>query len=544
VTLISIFLIAFLYPIPDIKNWISQYPFLLDSIKSYSTMFQQNEPVLMEEEMVIEWMEPLPVETAEVVPSPVDWRKTTGYILLGVYLLVAGLMVIRCAIELFSVFYERRKSKKRTVNGIDIWTSPQIEEPYSFFKWIFINPEKYNQRALSEIIIHENTHVRQYHSIDVLLGEIVSILCWINPIAWLLKEEISINHEYMADQEVMNAGFDKKEYQYHLIGLEHTPTAAANLYNYFSVLPLKKRITMLNKKRTHQARILKYLALLPMAAGLLVINNMDAMARIVDQPEPVVTEAIEMIEEAPVSAPETIPAPLPPDDNKIYTMVDKMPQFPGGDVELLKFINENLKYPITAQEQGIEGRVVASFTVEKDGSINDVEIVRSLEESLDNESIRILKSLPKWTPGENNGKIVRVKFTVPIQFRLSRAEKREDQLKQFEGAEETINGEKVHHVVDKMPKYPGGDKELMNFVSANLKYPADAQEKKMQGRVVVTYVVQKDGTLSNFKVVRSVSPSLDQEAVRVISSMPRWEPGMNKGEKVHVKYTMPIVFKL
>lgn len=271
---------------------------------------------------------------------------------------------------------------------------------------------------LAEILQHETAHARQIHSFDVLVGEFVSIICWINPFAWFFKKEIGLNLEYLADQEVMYAGYNKKEYQYHLIGMEHSNTAIANLYNNFSVLPLKKRITMLNKKRTNNARKVKYLALVPMAAGLLLLNNIDAMARVLNE------KVAEVIQQPTALATTTVSKmeaanPLPPEKDKIYDTCDIMPEFPGGQNALLQFLAKNIKYPTEAQQQGKQGKVVVTFVIEKDGSITNAKVTQALYPSLDEESLRIVKSMPKWTPGKmKDGKVVRVQYTVPLTYRL------------------------------------------------------------------------------------------------------------------------------
>jgi len=539
VTLLGIILFAFLYPLPDIKNWISQQPLLVEYVQVYSSVYQSNEVVSLVENIPESQLEPISETGTIVTPSySIDWNRITEKAGLGIYLLGIIILLFRCMAELFSVYRTFRRSRKQLINGMPVYVSPEIEEPYSFFRWVFIQPEKYSQRTLSEILIHESKHVRQWHSLDVVLGEIVTILCWINPFAWLLKKEISINHEYIADQEVMDAGFNKKEYQYHLIGLEHSPVAAANLYNYFSVLPLKKRITMLNKKRMHRAGTIKYLTLAPLAAALLIVNNMDVMARIVPEQEqisPIPLVEMEEIRKEPV---EWVEAPIPPDDDKVYTKVDIMPEYPGGDVQLLKYISSNLKYPVPAFENGIQGRVVVSFTVEKDGSTSDAEVVRGVDPSLDKEALRVINTLPKWTPGKNEGKAVRVRYTVPVQFKINKS-------KPQESASHTMHkGEKVFTLIDRMPMYPGGDEALMKFISDNIQYPDIAKENGIQGRVVVSFIVEKDGVPADFRVVRGIDPSIDKEAIRVAELMDKWTPGQEDGQPVQVRYMVPVAFKL
>jgi len=106
------------------------------------------------------------------------------------------------------------------------------------------------------------------------------------------------------------------------------------------------------------------------------------------------------------------------DDNVVFVVVESMPSFPGGDAALFKYLNDNIKYPVIAQESGIQGRVICQFVVNRDGSIVDIEVVRSVDKSLDAEAIRVIKNMPKWSPGKQRGKTVRVKYTLPVNFRL------------------------------------------------------------------------------------------------------------------------------
>lgn len=402
--LLSVYLIAFLYPLLDISIWLSTRESVTEIVNYYSTILPLKTVVAADDT-------PLSTEA--------DWLTIAESYMLLIYLAGITLLFLRCIIELFTVIRLRLRSPKQLINGTTIYVLPSQEEPYSFFGWIFASPESHTPQALEEILVHEKTHVRQLHSIDVVLGEIVCILCWINPFVWLLKKEISSNHEYLADEQVMLAGYNKKEYQYHLIGLEHPEMAIAKLYNNFSVLPLKKRITMLNKKRTGRVGKVKYLTLLPLAAGLLLLNNIDAMARIVSRQTTVPVPAEKtMIAPAPEAISVEVATPLPPDDDKVYEVVEVMPEYPGGQGELLKFLARNIKYPEESVKNKEEGRVQIAFIVNKDGSISDVKVLKNATPLLDAEAIRITKSMPNWTPGKDKGKVVRVAYTVPVTFRL------------------------------------------------------------------------------------------------------------------------------
>lgn len=396
--LLSIYLIAFLYPLLDISSWLSNRESVTEMINLYSTILPQAIATTGNDA-------PMHLHTS--------WPMMIKGGLLLIYLAGVALLLVRCLIELFTVIRIRLIAPKRLINGTEVFLLPTQEEPYSFFGWIFIAPEGYSRQTLEEILVHEKSHVRQHHSIDVVLAELIGILCWINPFAWLLKREISSNHEYLADEQVMLAGYNKKEYQYHLIGLEHTDMAIAKLYNNFSVLPLKRRITMLNKKRTGSVGKVKYLTLLPLAAGLLLLNNIDAMARIVNNQEAVAVEQTDAALERTDAS-----QPLPPDEDKVYEVADVMPEFPGGQMELLKFLARNIKYPAESVQKKEEGRVQMGFIINKDGSVSDVRVLKGVSPALDAEAIRVIKSMPTWTPGKVKGEIVRISYTAPITFKL------------------------------------------------------------------------------------------------------------------------------
>ena len=386
----------------------------------------------------------------------------------------------------------------------------------------------------------------------------------------------------MADQRVLQTGYDYKVYQYHLLGLAHHK-AAATLYNSFNVLPLKNRIKMMNKKRTKEIGRTKYLLFLPLAALLLIISNIEAVARTtknftreviqtVEKSTEQVTKAVGQIPEQATVEEATIPKEIPADiditdkdpsaimqkvntgdDDDIFDVVEEMPVFPGGQTGLMEFIAKNLRYPVKAQKEGIQGRVIARFIVEKDGSVSNLAVARrSASSELDAEAIRVLSTMPKWTPGKQRGKEVRVKYTVPIAFKLSGPEVEEikdSKLMEvvvvgYAPKDDVITPEVVLESAEIMPKYPGGASGLMSYLARNIKYPFDAQQSKTQGRVVIQMIVNKDGHVINPKVIQSVSPSLDAEAIRVVMGMPRWEPGKNDGQTVAVQYTLPITFKL
>lgn len=218
------------------------------------------------------------------------------------------------------------------------------------------------------------------------------------------------------------------------------------------------------------------------------------------------------------------------EDKPVYG-VEQMPQYPGGDEALLKFIKDNLRYPQAAAEKGIEGRVTIRFVINREGSVTDVTVIRGLDSACDNEAMRVVKMMPTWIPGKQNGKNISVYYTLPIVYKLKKDTS-------------ALNADKPVYGVEVMPQFPEGEKALLAFISNNLQYPISDARRGIQGRVTVRFVVNKVGEVCDVTVIRGLSPGCDAEAVRVIKMMPNWIPGRQKGNPVSVYYTLPIVYKL
>lgn len=224
--------------------------------------------------------------------------------------------------------------------------------------------------------------------------------------------------------------------------------------------------------------------------------------------------------------------------DKVLEETEVMPSFPGGNAALATWLGENVKYPPLAENNGVEGRVVVRFVVEHDGSIRDSEVIKSVDPLLDKEALRVINAMPLWIPGKQKGKPVAVHFTLPITFKL------EDQSTPQTGNNKAGDKEKPLDKAEVMPSFPGGTAELMKWLGNNIKYPAIAQKHGVQGRVIVRFAVDKDGSIRDSEVIRSIDPSLDKEALRVVNAMPRWIPGKQDGKPVAVYFTLPITYHL
>ena len=328
------------------------------------------------------------------------------------YLYLAGVvaLLVRLAVQAFSLYRLIVRMPEKEINGVRVKCLNDPSGPFSFFGWIFMNPAAVKEDEINEILTHEMAHVKQHHSVDVLLAEMVSICCWMNPFAWLLKREVRLNLEFLADRKVMEAGFATKSYQYHLLGLAYNHKYG--LSNNFNFSHLKQRIIMMNKKKSNAAGHIKYALFVLPAFALLVAGNISC-SQDASQTEDAKEEVV-----APVS-PEAKEAPADSTaKEEVFMVAEQMPEFPGGMKELLKFLQNNLKYPENAMKNNVQGRVIVQFVVEKDGTLTEFKVARSVDPDLDAEALRVLQTMPKWKPGMQRGKIVRVKFTVPVSFKL------------------------------------------------------------------------------------------------------------------------------
>jgi len=191
--------------------------------------------------------------------------------------------------------------------------------------------------------------------------------------------------------------------------------------------------------------------------------------------------------------------------NEILTYVEQMPEFPGGQTELVKFLSSNLQYPDSARHNNIEGKVVAHFVVNEDGSISDPQILKGLGYGCDEEVLRVISMMPKWNPGKLDGKPVSVYFNLPVTFKLG----------EYDPTKANIS----------TPSYPGGDDSLKIFIQKNLQYPKDAKKKKIEGVVVLQFDVTMDGNAENISVYTSLGSGCDEEAIRILKLIPHWNPG-------------------
>ncbi len=475
--------------------------------------------MLVEEDML---MYPWEMQTVVQEEAAFPWREW----LVAVYLLGIFFFLLRNLWSLVRMLYLIRHSRCRQMeNGICLVIHQAGFAPFSWMKYIVISQTDLDENG-TDILIHEEAHIRNRHSLDLLLVELCVWLQWFNPAAWLLKQELQNVHEYEADEAVLRQGIDAKRYQMLLI----KKAVGARLYsiaNSFNHSSLKKRITMMIRKKSNPWARAKYLYVLPLAAV-----TVAAFAR------PEISEPLDEISSVKVNDLSAITGKNSPENLSVAATS-------AADVTLKMKVTDQSGSPIVGASvlivnstSGTLTDLEGNFTL-KVGDDQRISVsyigMKSVELSVKECLEKQIKEV-RLTSDADSGP----QLTVVSQSSESASQK----APQHNTTSEPQNTEEVFMVVENMPEFPGGLNACLKFLADHVAYPKEAAEKKIQGRVIVQFVVMKDGSIANARVIRSVDPLLDAEALRVIGLMPKWKPGTQRGQAVNVKFTMPITFRL
>ena len=451
--------------------------------------------------------------TIETAPeSVITWREA----LLMVYLLGIVFFFLR---NVWSLTRMLRLIKGSTLvrqeNGITLITHQKKIAPFSWMKFVVISEKDLKENG-EEILTHEYAHIRKRHSIDLLIADICIFFQWFNPASWLLKQELQNIHEFEADESVIAQGIDAKKYQLLLIK-KAVGTRLYSMANSFNHSSLKKRITMMLKKKSNPWARLKYLYVLPLAVIAVAAFARPEISSELDEISAVkVNDLTAIMKTEEVKSSEKHPAK----EIKVQGQVlEKSTNAPVVGASVI------IKGTTSGTITDLDGNFVISMPVGATLSVSYINM-KTKELTITEKLIGKIKSLKVYLEGEITTKTQEVVVVG------------------YGGGEEASDEVPVFRVVEEMPEFPGGMGECLKFLGKNIKYPVEAQKAGVQGKVIVQFVVEKDGNIANPKVVRSIDPDLDGEAIRVISIMPKWKPGMQKGQPVRVKYTVPVTFRL
>ena len=385
------------------------------------------------------------------------------------------------AFRFIKQFYHMRR-----IMTVSRFSDTKNYSAFTFFRKIHINRSTLSAGDYEKILWHEQAHARQLHSVDLVAAQLFVMLQWFNPFAWQLKKSIVATHEYLADAQVLARGVDINIYQQLLF--RQTTGVYPEYANGFSYSLTKKRLIMMTKNNTGKFFALKLCFLLPAIAlpvALFGLSTAETLSPV--NTEKIVTTTITSADTLSVNK---------GTQNATITILTK-----SGETLILSGGDEHL--------QDMSPDNISSITAQKDTAAGNTQTPPPLETAQADHPHFYLK--------KDTAKTKTVYFTTPIYQA---------------GA------------VDVNPEFPGGQSEMMKFLFANLKYPKEVAEKKIQGRVIVEFIIEADGNIDNVKVLKSVDPLLDAEAVRVVKAMPAWTPGKHKGSTVAVRFMLPIVFQL
>lgn len=327
-------------------------------------------------------------------------------IMICIYIIGVVAIFTMTVVQTVSLILRLRKCEHITDNsGNIIVLTDYAISPFCFFHYIVMSHDDYtNNRGF--ILTHEQEHIRLHHYIDLVVLQLATIIQWFNPFVWLIGKNLKAIHEFEVDEAVLNKGIDATKYQQFLV-IKAVGNRLQPFANNLNKESLKRRIIMMNQKKSNRWMMLKALFVIPVATLAVSVfantSDMSSMAKAANT----TTNSIS-----------TNNMQTKQSDSKVFVAVEVMPQFKGGNKALMEYLMMNVKYPESAAKAKQQGRAVVGFVVRKDGTVSDVYIVKSTGyDVLDNEAMRVVKSMPAWEPGKQKGKPVDVKYFVPITFR-------------------------------------------------------------------------------------------------------------------------------
>lgn len=507
-------------------------------------------------------------ETAEE-PFPVQ------NILLLIYLFGSFYLVFRLIKQTHSVWRIIRKSEPLHFNTAKLIHTDQYPASFSFFSFVFVNPS-IDETETSEIVNHEQEHIRQRHWIDLLLFEILCTMQWFNPAIWLYGRFIRQNHEYLADEAALQRTSNPAVYRAALLN-QMLGGPAILLANSFNYSINKKRFTMMKHTIKSPFRKLKLLLVLPLIAGVFyAFATPEYQFAKVESPDselkqPVETKTVsgKVVDEngqplknaSVIISGKTIGTVTDNDGRFMLKVTDDSPLV----VSYVGFNSQKINPDFEKEMLIILKTVVISIDmVEKTASSDKGKKSSIIKTTTESGEIKLQTDSPlKFRSADGSGKqplIVKDGVisenqnadNIPPET-IESINVLKDKAATDKYGEKGKNGvveitmkksSDVFTLVEEMPEFPGGVEALKKFVAESLKYPVIALENGIQGQVFVNFVVAKDGSVINAKIARGVDPSLDQEALRIVNHLPKWKPGTQGGEPVDVSYSMPINFNL
>ena len=462
--------------------------------------------------------------------------------------LVALLLFIR---NVFQIFLLSRKATVRQMDGYRLLIIDREVPSFAFGRSVVISQNDYDAHG-SAILAHEQAHIRQNHFVDLLLLEVVRTIHWFNPAVYALIGDMKEIHEFQADQHTLSSGIDATQYQLLVIqkGVGPRRFALANSFNHCQI---KKRITMMNKQKTSKAWRWKVATFLPLLALLLMAfgNRSELPIEKNTLNENVSVHQSRLENDVKPATSEIVPATS--EKNLIQNTKKKKTETTAQNKEQIipaaektvkgKVVDANEK-PLEGASVVVLGKTIGTVT-DKDGVFNlNLSDTSSIVVSyVGFKSVKLAPDFEKLMNINLKPENIGIEKVVVVGYSIQKKQESTTKGSNSEGNPNSGN-KKIFTIVEQMPEFPGGSLALRKHIAQQIKYPYVAQEHGIQGDVYVSFVINSYGVVSDVKIARSVDPALDNEAIRVIYTMPKWKPGFQQGKAVDVAYTVPITFIL
>lgn len=331
---------------------------------------------------------------------------TKAQIIRAVYVL--GLII--AAIQFFRHIIQLRKFLKAgEIIKLDDCTVVLIDSnntgSFSFLKWIVINRNDY-EHHFDAILRHEMVHTQQMHSLDILLIEVLKVIFWFNPFLLLYKRSLQEVHEFLADAQAPN----RDHYARFLVAYALKAPITSLTNHFFKPSQIKNRIRMIYKNRTSKWMLSTYMLALTVIGGTaLFVAGCERTEQ---------NEAEIAVRNAEKAADKAI------SNQKVFSVVEEQPEFPGGQEAMFRFLGKKIRYPTAAAKNNVQGKVFLQFVVTTSGEVRDIKVLKGIGSGCDEEAARVLALFPKWKPGQQDGKPVNVRFTLPINFQLEESDEK------------------------------------------------------------------------------------------------------------------------
>lgn len=503
----------------------------------------------------------LPAVSDAVVITPEENTSLMPLLQNSLYLSVTIVLLLGTLLSVFSVIRKYLKTTEKPTPYGKVLIDNTAGSPYSFFRWVFFSEKGLLHPAANWLLKHEFSHVKHGHSFDRLLSAMFRAFFWFSPFAHFNNRLLAEVHEFQADADAIGAIEDKTIYSnliFDFAGLH----GRHQISNPFSA-HLKKRMIMLNNFKPGKLSIVR---LLSGIAVILTVALFSSMIRPAINPENIRLTQKESLAGTDTSQVKMEIVYDSPDEKldpgAFGSLPMTPPAFPGGDEARLTFFQKNIHYPPTAREKNIQGTVFYKVIIDKYGKVTEPSIEKGIGGGCDEEVLRVVKMMPDWKPGMVNGESAKVAMIIPVAFRLNEdkgnlqkdqkyvykpvtdSESKGQPDVQNDPAKKNGNSKNdVFTVVENPPKFPGGEEARIAYMLKAISYPEQARKNKIEGTVYVTFVVEKDGRVSNVKILRGIGGGCDEVALKAVQNMPAWIPGTQKGEPVRVQFNLPVSFK-